>query len=302
MHRPTTFAGCKVSRVIIGWRRRHVISFVEVDGFATSTVAMRVALRTFVHKQDARVKRATGESRQPAPHPAQLRGTDSCARISAGFSDARCCGPVDIEGATEGGRRWSSSSSITVPSRRNWRTTSSASRPSRALIHHVPDANPANPPGRSTHERRNDGVAYPGHPGDDLEYWQVGMDWDNPPAAIAAARKLGWIATVTYRNNVHEAQHVNFRKEPDPGVPHARPGSDGPEVRQITHILATIRSPVDGRPYLPEAFPHYGPHVIDAVKRFQAEHHQDVDGIVGPHTATQLAVALRRHEQHPAVA
>ena len=170
------------------------------------------------------------------------------------------------------------------------------------FLHHVPDANPANPPGRSTHERRNDGVAYPGHPGDDLEYWQVGMDWDNPPAAIAAARKLGWIATVTYRNNVHEAQHVNFRKEPDPGVPHARPGSDGPEVRQITHILATIRSPVDARPYLPEAFPHYGPHVIDAVKRFQAEHHQDVDGIVGPHTATQLAVALRRHEQHPAVA
>ena len=63
MHRPTTFAGRKVSRVIIGWRRRHVISFVEVDGFATSTVAMRVALRTFVRKQDARVKRATGETR-----------------------------------------------------------------------------------------------------------------------------------------------------------------------------------------------------------------------------------------------
>jgi hypothetical protein len=61
MHRPTTVAGRKVARAIVGWRRRQVVSFVEVDGFAKSTVALRVALRTFVHKQDARVKRATGE-------------------------------------------------------------------------------------------------------------------------------------------------------------------------------------------------------------------------------------------------
>src|SRR5204862_7988854 len=51
----------------------------------------------------------------------------------------------------------------------------------------VANANPANPPGRSTHERRNDGIAYPGAPGAHLEYWQVGMDWNNPPAAMAAA-------------------------------------------------------------------------------------------------------------------
>jgi Putative peptidoglycan binding domain len=167
-----------------------------------------------------------------------------------------------------------------------------------AFIHHQPGANPANPPGRSTHERRNDGVAYPGPPGVQLEAWQVGMDWDNPPAAIAAARQLGWIATVTYPHNAREAQHVNFRKEPDDAIPFGKPGDDGPEVRKITHVLATIRSPVTQQPYLPEAFPHYGPRVIDAVKRFQAEHHQDVDGIVGPHTATQLAVALRQFEQH----
>ena len=37
--------------------------------------------------------------------------------------------------------------------------------------------------------------------------------------------------------------------------------------------------------------------MIDAVKRFQKEHHQKVDGIVGQHTATQLAVALRQHQQ-----
>ena len=79
--------------------------------------------------------------------------------------------------------------------------------------------------------------------------------------------------------------------------PSGKEGDDGPEVRKITHVLATIRSPVNHQPYLPEAFPHYGPRVIEAVKRFQAEHHQTVDGIVGPHTATQLAVALRQFEQ-----
>ena len=168
-----------------------------------------------------------------------------------------------------------------------------------AFIHHAPGATPANTPGQSTHERRNDGVAYPGPAGAQLEYWQVGMDWNNPPAAMAAARQLGWIATTTYPHSTHEAQHVNFRKEPEAGIPSARPGADGDDVRKITHILATIRSPVHHQPYLPEAFPHYGPKVTAAVERFQREHHQEVDGIVGPHTATQLAVALRRHQQDP---
>ena len=167
-----------------------------------------------------------------------------------------------------------------------------------AYSNHQPGANPANRPGTSTHARRNDGVAYPGHAGDHLDYWQVGMDWDNPPAATAAARSLGWIATVTYPQSAHEGQHVNFRKEPETGIPSAKPGDDGADVREITHVLATVRSPIDGQPYLPEAFPHYGQRVIDAVKRFQKEHHQDVDGIVGPHTATQLAVTLRQHDQH----
>lgn len=168
-----------------------------------------------------------------------------------------------------------------------------------AFINHQPGAHPANPPGRSTHERRNDGVAYPGPAGEQLEYWQVGMDWDNPPAATAAARTLGWIATVTYPGSVGEAQHVNFRREPETGIPSANPGDDGADVQKITHVLATIHSPVNRQPYLPEAFPHYGPQVIAAVKRFQTEHHQTADGIVGPHTATQLAVALRQFEQHP---
>jgi hypothetical protein len=168
-----------------------------------------------------------------------------------------------------------------------------------AFVHHEPHANPANRPGQSTHERRNDGVAYPGGVGEQLEYWQVGMDWDNPPAAAAAARRLGWIATVTYPHSVHESQHLNFRKEPETNLPTAKPNDDGATVQQITRVLTTLRSPVTHQPYLPEAYHHYGPLVTEAVKRFQADHHQKVDGIVGPHTATQLAVASRQHAHHP---
>src|SRR4051812_14977149 len=59
----------------------------------------------------------------------------------------------------------------------------------------APGANPANPPGRSTHELRSDGVAYPGPVGRKLSYWQVGMDWDDAhiEALIRAAKRRGWV-------------------------------------------------------------------------------------------------------------
>src|SRR4051812_22199073 len=45
-------------------------------------------------------------------------------------------------------------------------------------LRRLPGYNPANPPGRSTHELRNDGVAYAGWAGRRLHYWQVGLDVD----------------------------------------------------------------------------------------------------------------------------
>ena len=135
---------------------------------------------------------------------------------------------------------------------------------------------PGEPPGRSTHERRNDGVAYPGAVGEQLEYWQVGMDWDNPPAAIAAAQKLGWIATITYPNSPHEAQHVNFRKEPETGLAdaearrrrprraedHTRAGNDPQPAQQPTVPpggVPALRPEGDrGRGALPEGAPPAG--------------------------------------------
>jgi hypothetical protein len=159
--------------------------------------------------------------------------------------------------------------------------------------------NPANQPGRSTHERRNDGVAYPGQPGDQLEYWQVGMDWTNPPAVMRAACKRGWIVTTTYPNSHGEAQHLNFRKEPEQADPTLRVTNEGPNVKRMAGILAVIKSPVNHQPYLPEAFPHFGPQVETAVKRFQEEHHQKADGICGPQTWAQLHVAQRQHQADP---
>lgn len=164
---------------------------------------------------------------------------------------------------------------------------------------HKAGFNPANPPGFSTHERHNDGVAYPGPRGAQLEWWQVGMDWDNPPAVVKAAAKLGWIVTTTYPNSAREVQHLNFRKEPETEFPIVHEGATGPDVQKMTKALATVKSPVDHHPYLPEAFPHYGPKVVAALKKFQKEHHQNADGKMGPQTATQLSVAARQHAQDP---
>ncbi len=163
----------------------------------------------------------------------------------------------------------------------------------------LPGFNPANPPGKSTHERRNDGVAYPGKPGDQLEYWQIGMDWNNPPAVIKSAAKRGWIVTTTYPGSSRETQHLNFRKEPERKDPKLQFGNEGPNVKRMSGILTAIRSPVDHQHYLPEAFPHFGPKVKAAVERFQKDHHQKVDGVCDQQTWTQLHVALRAHKADP---
>src|SRR5574338_641730 len=43
-------------------------------------------------------------------------------------------------------------------------------------IHRLPGYNPANSPGRSSHEIRSDGVAYRGPVGRKLKWWQLGLD------------------------------------------------------------------------------------------------------------------------------
>jgi len=78
-----------------------------------------------------------------------------------------------------------------------------------------PGASPANPPGRSSHEQRSDGVAYPGPVGRRLEYWQVGMDWNDAavPHLIAHAAVRGWRLRRPYSAGT-EYHHLNFTRKP----------------------------------------------------------------------------------------
>lgn len=84
-----------------------------------------------------------------------------------------------------------------------------------AWVARRPGANPANPPGRSTHELRSDGVAYAGPLGRKLAWWQCGMDFNDAavPALIAAAAKRGWGLHRPYSAG-SEYHHLNFTHKP----------------------------------------------------------------------------------------
>jgi peptidoglycan hydrolase-like protein with peptidoglycan-binding domain len=166
----------------------------------------------------------------------------------------------------------------------------------------LPGFNPANPPGRSTHERRNDGIAFPGPPGMRLRYWQVGMDWSNAPAVNDAARGRGWIATLTYPRNPREGHHVNFRREPRLARTRVlKLGSRGPDVLLLKRRLHGLLSPFDGKRYLTESprrtQASFGKGVEAGLRRFQKEHHLKPDGVFGEHTHAQLLLALRRQKR-----
>ena len=156
--------------------------------------------------------------------------------------------------------------------------------------------NPANPPGFSTHERRNDGAAYPGRRGSLLEDWQVGMDWSPPGPVVREAAKRGWIVTVTYPDSAQEAHHLNFRKAPELEI-ELKKGDTGKKVQEFTQKLANLRSPKTSEPYLDHDHSRFDKFVVAAVKRFQADYQQKQDGEFGSQTATQLEVALREQKE-----
>lgn len=155
-------------------------------------------------------------------------------------------------------------------------------------IRRLPGFNPANPPGRSTHELRNDGVAYRGPVGMVLSWWQVGIDVDDRHVAafIREATREGFTVTVTYPTSPREYHHVNFRKAPKLTLPALKLGSRGPRVAKLTRRLWALG-------YLSRAYWNYDRAVAAAVRHFQIEHHQNADGVAGTQTLRQLAVAKR---------
>lgn len=162
--------------------------------------------------------------------------------------------------------------------------------------------NPANRPGESTHERRNDGVAYRGPVGMPLRYRQVGMDWDIPhvQAVVKAAAQRGFTATVTYPTSTRERQHVNFRREPKLTLFRPlRHGQTSPRVASIRSDLSFVHDPQHGKPYLASKHRAHGDdrffdeELVHALREFQRDHGQKDDGIYGLQTARQLAASLR---------
>jgi hypothetical protein len=90
-----------------------------------------------------------------------------------------------------------------------------------AWLRREPGANPANPPGFSTHEQRSDGAAYPGVPrGHDLPWWGVGFDVNDEDVerCIAVARAYHWELFRPYPDG-RERHHLNFKRRPIPRSP-----------------------------------------------------------------------------------
>jgi hypothetical protein len=73
--------------------------------------------------------------------------------------------------------------------------------------------NPANPPGRSTHELRSDGVAYAGPVGRPLAWWQLGLDASNAEELREVLNRLGYRAFRPYPSG-SEAHHLNLKASP----------------------------------------------------------------------------------------
>lgn len=160
----------------------------------------------------------------------------------------------------------------------------------------LPGFNPANPPGRSTHELRNDGVAFRGWVGMRLAYYKAGIDCilrsGGPAVSTVRARaaKRGWLFTLTYPGAPREVHHGNFRREPRLFIP-LRRGKRGPRVATLTARLAYLG-------FLEGVSPRrgvggFGPKVEAAVKSFQHRYHLTADGVVGAHTHRQVIVAVR---------
>lgn len=155
-----------------------------------------------------------------------------------------------------------------------------------------PGFNPANPPGRSTHERRSDGVAYPGPVGRPLFGWQVGLDCSDSEKAIEVARRHGWIAFRPYASG-SEYHHINFVKEPILKSAAMKRGSKGRRVRKLEKRLAFLRDRYGKHYFAGKVDGKFGELTEKAVRRFQIDHKLKVDGVVGKYTWAQINAALR---------
>jgi hypothetical protein len=161
----------------------------------------------------------------------------------------------------------------------------------------VPGCNPANPPGRSTHEGKNDGVAYRWWPAFfSLPWWAWGLDLADSADFVQSANAHGFRAAITYPGDPREGHHVNLRKKPSRRAWRwvrtkqfrvLRKGSRGRAVGAMTKRLVYLGW-LDGNPS-----GNFNERVEDALASFQRHYSQQADGVYGPSTDHQLKVAVR---------
>jgi hypothetical protein len=72
-----------------------------------------------------------------------------------------------------------------------------------------------------------------------------------------------------------------------------RRGDRGPAVVRLTRRLSYVRSHKTGKPYLDGARKRFDAEAVKALKRYQAEHHLDHDGVFGTDTARALNRSVR---------
>jgi lysozyme len=89
------------------------------------------------------------------------------------------------------------------------------------------DCNAANPPGHSSHELRSDGRGFGKRPsGAKLNWYELGIDVDDPVGLLGHLKALGYKAHQTYKGSSQEVQHINFTADPGPVLP-----PEGPSAR-----------------------------------------------------------------------
>lgn len=128
-------------------------------------------------------------------------------------------------------------------------------------LRRLPGFNPANPPGRSTHELRSDGVPYRGPIGRPIRAWGCGLDFNDGaiPALIQAAHRRGWDLFQPYHSG-SEFHHLNFRRKPKLK---ARPKPVKPKPVKAS---ATKISPA-------------GTHLIASFEGFRSKPYKDAVGV-----------------------
>ena len=97
------------------------------------------------------------------------------------------------------------------------------------------NCNPANPPGKSSHECFSDGEAFGTRPaGTQLAWWELGLDVSDHTGLLRVLESLGYKARQTYPNSVREKHHVNFNADPGPVLVESGPAAAHPAARRLS--------------------------------------------------------------------